>query len=371
MFSRMTALLRSTIAALLTTFGGTAAGDPLAALADIRELADRLTPTWGDSLEALRASGVPVAAYDNVISRTDAAATIPEEVSNAMLKGITDESFVLNQFTRLNVPTNQTRFPVLAALPVAYWVNGDTGLKQTTEINWTNKYLNIEEIAVIVPIPEAVLDDSSFDVWGEVRPKLETAAARVLDATVLFGTNAPGTFPTNVVAAAAAAGNTYAIGTNNAAAGGIDEDVNQLISLVEQDGYDPDLIAASKVLRRRLRGARDSQGRRQEGVTIDRVQETPVVYPFTGGWPTSSGTAAAVALQKDQFVVGVRQDFTYKILDQAVIQDGAGDIQFNLAQQDMVALRMVLRVGWQVANTINYDQPVEASRYPAGNLTNP
>jgi hypothetical protein len=34
----------------------------------------------------------------------------------------------------------------------------------------------------------------------------------------------------------------------------------------------------------------------------------------------------------------------------------------------MVAMRMTMRVGWQVSNAINYDQAVEASRYPAATL---
>jgi hypothetical protein len=71
---------------------------------------------------------------------------------------------------------------------------------------------------------------------------------------------------------------------------------------------------------------------------------------------------------RNEFVLGVRQDITWKLLDQAVIQDGSGNIVYNLAQQDMVALRMTMRVGWQVANTLNYDAPVEANRYPAGVL---
>jgi hypothetical protein len=37
----------------------------------------------------------------------------------------------------------------------------------------------------------------------------------------------------------------------------------------------------------------------------------------------------------------------------------------------MVALRVVFRVGWQVANVINYDQPTDANRYPAGVLRAP
>lgn len=309
--------------------------------------------------------------YGNVISRSDAAALIPEDVSQAFLGGAENESLVLSQFTRIPVAQSQTRLPILAALPLAYWVNGDTGLKQTTEVNWANKYLNIEELAVIVPIPEAVLDDTSFDVWGSIQPLLENAVARAVDSAAVFGTNAPASFPTAIVTAAAAAGNSYTRGTNNAAAGGIAEDFNQLYATMELDGYSPDALAARITYKGLLRGARGTTGEQFGEVTPKEVHGVTPTYPMRGLWPSSSGSATALALQSDQFVVGVRQDFTYKILDQAVIQDSNGDIVYNLAQQDMVAMRVTFRVGWQVANPINYDQATEGSRYPAAVMLEP
>src|SRR6187551_1507256 len=125
--------------------------------------------------------------YSSITSRTDVQAMIREQVSEIMLQGLTNQSAALNLFTRLNVPTNQTRFPVLSALPTAYFVTGDTGQKQTTEAAWDNKYINIEELAAIVPVPDAVLADAGFDLWGSIRPLVENAIARALDAAIFFG----------------------------------------------------------------------------------------------------------------------------------------------------------------------------------------
>jgi len=175
-----------------------------------------------------------------------------------------------------------------------------------------------------------------------------------------------------VVAAAAAAGNTVQVGTNDAAHGGIVGDHSDMLAAVEADGYDPVRGVSARTLRGTVRQARTTLGERYEEVKIDRstVEIDGVVYefPMRGLWPTGAGSTVSVAIDPAEFVIGLRQDVTWKLLDQAVIQDNTGAIVYNLAQQDMVALRLVMRVGWQVANTINYDQPDAALRYPAGIL---
>lgn len=309
--------------------------------------------------------------YNSIISRTDAAALIPVDVSNVMLTNLQNESAALSLFRRVPMSTNQTRMPVLAALPLAYFVTGDTGLKQTTEVNWDNKFLNVEELATIVPIPEAVLDDASFDVWGAIRPLLEQAAGRALDAAIFFGVNKPASWPTDITASAVAAGNVYARGTNTAAQGGIAEDINQVMGLLESDGYAVDGFVTRTTYKSRLRGARATDGQKLMDVSLGTIEGAPVRYILPGLWPTGTNAAELFAGDWGQQILGVRQDFTYKILDQAVITDAGGLIIYNLAQQDMVALRLVIRVAWQTANQINYEQAVEANRYPVSVLRSP
>ena len=312
--------------------------------------------------------------YNNLVSRTDVAAEIPEEVSRALINRMPDQSAAMTLFRRVPVSRGQTRFPVLSALPVAYFVTGDTGLKQTSEVNWANKFLNIEEIATIIPVPDAVVADMDVNIWDEAQPYLVEAVGRALDAAVFFGTNAPASWPTNVSASVNSAGNSFTE-ASTAAQGGFFGDVDAAIGLLEADGFDADGFVASRSARGKFRGARNSQGDRLDtgrvNGNLSEMDGLPVVYPMRGLFPAGGGAGTNVRLfagDWNEFVLGVRQDITLKVLDQAVIQDNTGAIIYNLAQQDMTALRLTFRVGWQVSNLVNYDQPTEASRFPAARL---
>lgn len=309
--------------------------------------------------------------YDNVISRSDVAALIPEEVSQSLLTGMVNESAALTRFPRVPIGRAQQRMPVLSALPTAYFVNGDTGLKQTTEAAWTNKYLNVEELACIVPIPENVLDDTSYDVWGNTTPLMQQAIGRVLDAAIFFGTNKPASWPDAIVTAAVAANNDITRGVIAANAGGVSQEISNLFATVEDDGYDVSGIIANRLYRGLLRSVRNADGNRLEEISSGQAYGVDITYPMRGLWPSATGGVDMIVGDFSEGIIGVRSDFTYKILDQAVIQDNTGAIIFNLAQQDMVAMRLTFRVAFQIANVLNYDQPVEANRYPFGVMLRP
>jgi HK97 family phage major capsid protein len=316
---------------------------------------------------------IPIA-YNNLNSRTDLQALIPEVVSDAMLSGLEANSAVLTMFPKIRMATNVTRMPILGALPTAYFVQGDTGLKQTTEMAWTNKYLNVEELAVIAPIPQNVFDDTSFNVWDNMRPFIEQAIGRVLDSAVFFGVNKPTSWPNSIAADAAAAANAVTRGTSTPALGGIAGDFSAAFGAVEQDGYDVTGIISNRTYARYLRDARDVQGRPLLD-TNGSVYGSTLMYPMRGLWPnvvtTGSQNVETILGDFTQGLVGLRSDISLKILTESVIQDNTGAIILNLAQQDSIALRVTFRVAFQVKNSINYDNANASTRYPWAIINSP
>jgi HK97 family phage major capsid protein len=312
--------------------------------------------------------------YNSIISSSDAAALIPQEISAEIIKNVPQQSAVMQLARKLpNMANSQLRMPVMSALATAYFVTGTTGLKQTTDVSWENKYIDAEEIAAIVPIAQSVLDDANYDIWGEVRPSLEEAFGKSIDAAVLYGTNIPSTWTTNLGAAgliafiaAASQGISLASYTDmyEAILGETTAGTSGLFGLVEEDGFMVTGSIAHTTMKRKLRNVRDSDG----GLIFSNSMQQSGAYTLDGApciFPTNgaiSSTYYLISGQWNQLVYAMRQEITYKILDQAVIQDASGAITYNLAQQDMVALRAVMRLGFALPNPINRMQATEASR---------
>ena len=307
------------------------------------------------------------------IDRSALSGLIPEPVTREIMQGAIAESAVLRMGRRLANRSSKTQtINVLDALPSAYFVNGeatDSGagdaFKQTTKMAWDKKKLYAEEIAVIVPIPEAALDDADYDIWGEVKPRLTEAFGKVIDAAILFGTNKPSTWRTGVVPAAVAAGNGVPISSD------IFSDImgeNGLISKVELDGFNPNGVMSAIQMRGKLRGLKDTTRQPifksdMQGATRYGLDGMDMYFPMNGAFDPAQ--AQMIVGDWSQLVYAIRQDMTFKIFTEGVIQDPTTKaITYNLMQNDMVALRAVMRLGWEIANPVNAYNVDKADPFP-------
>ena len=303
----------------------------------------------------------------SIIDRSGAEALILTQESNEIIQGAITQSAVLSRGRRLaNMTSRQYKMPVLDMLPIAYFVNGDTGQKQTTKQQWDKKYITAEEIAVIVPIPEAVLDDSEYDIWAEVRPRITEAFGKVIDSAILFGVNKPTSWRNDVVATATAAG---AIVTLGSADNLYDKIMSEdgVIAKVENCGYFVNGHMADISMRAKLRGLKNTNGdplfkSDLQGSTQYALDGSPMVFPNNGAFDKSK--ALMISGDFSQLVYSIRQDITFKLFTEGVVQNTDGSIAYNLMQNDMVALRAVMRLGWEIPNPINSVEKNKEKRCP-------
>jgi HK97 family phage major capsid protein len=251
---------------------------------------------------------------------------------------------------------------------------------------WINRTMTAEPIACIVPIAEDLLDDIDYDIWGEVKPALEESIAAVIDAAIFFGAGAPASWPVSIVAHAVAAGNTVNAGT------GVDlaADLNSAMGAVEADGYYPDGWFYSLGEAATLRGLRDANRQflfspkgpantglatADDGMARKRARlgyqgdiwNRPAYTSALGlaGFTIAAGNARYVTGDFNQAIIGVRSDLKYTILKEATLYNPDGVTpMFALAQQDMVALRVVMRIAYQITNPITRMNGTAGTRSP-------
>ena len=290
----------------------------------------------------------------NITNRADAEAIIREQVVSNIFQDAPKHSVFLSIAKKLPIMTsNQTRMRVLDFLPTAYWVNGDTGMKQTTRQAWDNVFINAGELAVIVPISDAVLSDAEFDIFGEVTPRVMEAIGQKVDAAVIFGDNRPAEWGLDIISRARQAGNNVSPATGKDYYDLILGE-NGVFAKVEDDGYGVTGALAPMNFKSKLRGLRDTTGQpifksNMQDVARYSLDGAPITFPENGAF--YANIAQLVVGDFSQAVYSIRQDITVKILDQGVIQDpDTKEIIYNLAQQDMTALRIVFRMGWALPN---------------------
>lgn len=303
----------------------------------------------------------------NIIDRSGAESLIPIQESNEIIQGTIAQSAVLSRGRKLaNMTSKQYKMPVLDMLPIAYFVNGDNGKKKTTKQAWDKKFITAEEIAVIVPIPEAVLDDSEYDIWAEVKPRVTEAFGRVIDGAALFGVDKPSTWREDLVTTATKAKAFVTLGASDNLYDKIMAE-DGVIAKVEGSGYLVNGHLADISMRAKLRGLKDEVGNPifksdMQGTTQYALDGSPMNFPNNGAFDKTK--ALMISGDFSQLVYSIRQDITFKLFTEGVVQNSDGSIAYNLMQNDMVALRAVMRLGWEIPNPINSIEKDKTKRCP-------
>lgn len=290
----------------------------------------------------------------DAIKLKEAQAVIEPVIQKAIIQDTPKSSVFMSLAKKLpNMTSRQTKMRVLDLLPMAYWVNGDTGMKQTSRQAWDNVFVNAAELAVIVPIPEAILADADMDIMGEVLPRVKEAIGQRVDAAAIFGENIPSEWDMCLTDRARQAGNNVAIASGKDYYDAIlGED--GLFSKVEDFGYGVNGAVSALSMKSKLRGLRDTNGQPifksdMQGATNYALDGAPMYFPENGAY--DSKTAQMIVGDWSKAVYSIRQDVQTKILTEAVIQDPyTKEIVYNLAQQDMIALRVTFRMGWALPN---------------------
>lgn len=304
----------------------------------------------------------------NIDRTTDAAALVSPEESREIIQSVVENSAALRLMTRLpNMSTNMREYPVLDSYPIAGFIDGDTGLKPTTTMKWKKESIKVAEVAGIVVVPDNLAADADYDIFAQLRPRLEEAAGRVIDEAIFFGSgtsNKPSDWPNGIVPAAVSAGNVV---TQTSDVYTDVFGVDGLIAKVEEDGYFPESIASSIGMRAVLRGLKDTSG---HPLFVENMHQgaqytlggMSMDFPRNGVWDDTA--ALMVTGDWKQAVYAIRQDITFNVYDTGVISDEDGKVLINLMQQDSKAIRMVIRLGWNILNPLNAINPDGSTRFP-------
>lgn len=298
---------------------------------------------------------------------------VPVQLANDILQDLPAQSALLSLSTQTRLSSRTHRQRVLDSLPSAYWLGSTTDVeqKQLTSMDWTHYDYEVAEIAVIVPLPDSLVDDADFPIWGEIRPRVVSAFGKAIDEAGIYGINRPSVWTTSaIVPGALAAGNAVVHGSGVGSGPyregkDIASNIAKMGALLAEQGHTLDGFAAGPGFEYRLLMERDANGAPIYGPPSTSAPATifgqSLLTVKNGAW--NNAKALAVGGQWNRSLVGIRQDLTFTIHSDGVLQNPDGSIALNLMQQDSKALRAVMRLAHVVVDQ-DFTQVAGHDHYP-------
>lgn len=294
-------------------------------------------------------------------SDADAGYTIPEPLANEVLRIVSTGYGLARQIFAYNLLTtgNTKRITSLGSTLSVFWID-EGEKKKSSQPSFSIVTLALKKLAVIVPMTEEVVEDSGVNLTELVATLIREAIDKEVDLQFF---NGDGTVWTGIF-------NDTSIPTTELAANAIGsamrpEDVIALADdtpLGVEGAYLMHRTVLSRV--RTLRENADGTGAylyNPLGAGGGKFGE--MNWGTINGWPVILSEAAPTYAStlfdgnkpimmfgdfKRGVAYGEKSDVKLKLLDQATITDVDDETIINLAEQDMIAMRAVQRVGMKV-----------------------
>ena len=290
---------------------------------------------------------------------SNAGVLIPVELKNEVLR-IAQTQFGLARrdmfYLPFSGPGNSRTIPTLGTSVSVFWT-GEGAKKRSTQPKFSLVTQTLKKLAAIVPMTEEILEDSLIDINALLGQLFAEAIAKEEDIQFFMGTGSPWTGILNL--------GTVNI-VNQASGDASQVTIDDLIDM--EDATPTGALNGSKYYFHRtilsvLRKLKNLNG---DYILIPSANGKPGTlngYPYetSDAFPALNdiGTGDAFILfgnLKQGAIFGDKQQIRVKLLDQATVGDSNGtdsgsedQSSINLAEQDMVALRIVERVGYTPA----------------------
>lgn len=299
----------------------------------------------------------------------DASGLIPTTYSNQIIQGVVQQSAALALGRRVPMGSGIAEIPIAGAFPVASFISVGAR-KPFTDFMLTSQTMRAEEVAAVISIPQAYLDDASVDLWGFARPQLAQAIAVAVDNAIIWGVGAPASYPAGGIVAPA-------FSTIVPAGSDALDTVNDAMAAVEAQGVPVTGSAADLVVKSALRGVRDAGGAlllgpaQVDNAAMSSIYGVPVVFTLTA----PDQTKDFITGDWDALLIGVRSDIGYDLSTDGIIADSAGKVLVSAFQDDQVLMRVHARFGCVIAQPVTPRAPTGAKPFavtdvaPAGGTT--
>ena len=279
---------------------------------------------------------------------------IPQELSTEIYR-IAETQYGLARremkYMPFSGPGNERIIPVVGT-GVSIFINGEKAKKQATQPKFTRVIQSLKELAAIVPFTEQILEDSAINLTTLVAQLFAEAIAKFEDQQFLAGDGSGGGW-TGVL------NNANVRVAHQAVSGAANLIADDLLMM--QDEVPTSALPGSKYYLNRkaltiVRKLKDLNGNYIYQRPSDKLPGVIFDYPYelSDALPAPADVAVGdpwiiFGNLNQACVLGDKGgQMRMKLLTEATITDTDGQTTINLAEQDMVALRVAERVGFNL-----------------------